>query len=320
MNRKEKINIRLGIFITLGLIIFIAAVYYIGSQQNLFGNTTRITAIFSNVGGLQVGNNVRFSGINIGTVDGIRIISDTTVQVSMVIDDEVSKYIKKDSEASIGSEGLMGNKIITISSGSSGVASIEDDDQLSTVQAAEIDEVIRTMQETGEYAKVVMANFAAITENLKNGKGTLGRLLSDTVMVDKLDEMFVSFQETTNNVVGITDDFAMVSSRIRNGEGTLGQLIMDPQMAAQINSIVDSLQYASSKSVQVIENIEAFSGKLNNNESVLGKVLTDTAMAENIETTILKAQGAAEGVETTTDKINNSWLFNIFTGSSRKKK
>ncbi len=320
MTNNDKRNLRLGLFVTLGLIIFTAAIYYIGSRQNLFGGNTRVVAVFENVGGLQVGNIVRFSGINIGTVDGIRIVSDSTVQVSMLIDNKVSVYIKKDSEATIGSEGLMGNKLVTISSGSASAPSIEDDDQLATFQGADIDEVINLMRETGENAKIIMANLAEISEDIKTGRGTLGKLISDTIMVDKFDEIMFTIQRSGNNAARITNDIAAISSEIKSGEGTLGKLIMDPEMMQTVTKILDSLQYTSSRSANVMQNLETFSGKLNNQEGVLGKVLTDTAFAENVEATMIKAQNAADGVEKATSKLNSSWLFNIFTGRDKSKK
>ena len=90
MEASLRKNIILGVFITLGVLLLIGAIYFIGAQQNLFGSTTQIHTIFKNVSGLQAGNNVQFSGINVGTVQKVIIVSDSTVKVDMVISKNAS--------------------------------------------------------------------------------------------------------------------------------------------------------------------------------------------------------------------------------------
>ena len=73
---SQKFKIRLGLFIIGGLVIFVFAIFLIGKQKNLFNPVFKLTTTFNNISGLQVGNNIRFSGINVGTVDNINIIND----------------------------------------------------------------------------------------------------------------------------------------------------------------------------------------------------------------------------------------------------
>ena len=116
--QTQKFKVRLGLFIAGGLAIFVLAVFIIGKQKNLFNPVIKLTTSFHNVSGLQVGNNIRFSGITIGTVDKISIINATTVSVEMLIRKETQKFIKADSEVAIGSEGLIGDRLLVISQGS----------------------------------------------------------------------------------------------------------------------------------------------------------------------------------------------------------
>ena len=120
MKKNSANKIKLGIFVSLGLVVLILAIYYIGEKQLLFQSTFRLTGVFTDVGGLQAGNNVRLSGISIGTVESISLISDTTVRVEIVIDESSRKFIKKDAIATIGSEGLIGNKVLVINPGTGG--------------------------------------------------------------------------------------------------------------------------------------------------------------------------------------------------------
>src|SRR6185369_14993513 len=116
MTMKTIENAKLGLFVMAGLLFLIFSLYMIGRNRNLFGSSLTISANFRNVNGLMLGNNVRFSGIDVGTVQKIEIVTDTLVKVTMVIDEGVRKFIKRNALASVGTDGLMGNKIININS------------------------------------------------------------------------------------------------------------------------------------------------------------------------------------------------------------
>ena len=96
-NYSQSFKIKLGVFVLVGTVIFIAAIFIIGKQKNMFNPVYTLKSTFSNVSGLQIGNTVRFAGINIGTVDDIVIINDSTVEVSVVIQEDKKKFIKTDS-------------------------------------------------------------------------------------------------------------------------------------------------------------------------------------------------------------------------------
>ena len=73
MKKNTSNKIRLGIFVSLGIVVFILGIYFIGERQQLFRSTFRLSGVFKDVAGLQAGNNVRLSGINVGTVENISI-------------------------------------------------------------------------------------------------------------------------------------------------------------------------------------------------------------------------------------------------------
>lgn len=196
--KKDSINkIKLGIFVTLGIAIFAAGIYFIGETRKLFSTTFRVSALFIDVNGLQVGNNVRFAGINVGSIEGIQIISDSAVKVDMVIDENTRKFIKKDSKAIIGSEGMMGNKLMVISPGSASAASIEHNDRLGTTIPVSFDEMIGTLKVTGDNAALITGDLAAILDDVRAGKGTAGKILYDKSFAKNLDNILVNLDEGT---------------------------------------------------------------------------------------------------------------------------
>lgn len=192
MNSSAGNKIKLGIFIFLGMLLFILGIYYIGNRQKIFGNTFRAKAIFGNVNGLQVGNNVRFSGINVGIIENMEQVSDTTVRVDMLIEEKVRKFIKKDAKAVIGSEGLMGNKTMIIAAGTPGQREIEHDDFLVTSQSVTMDDILQKLKITSENAAEITSDLATITANITSGQGTVGMLFMDTVFAMNLYEAIVN--------------------------------------------------------------------------------------------------------------------------------
>src|SRR5574343_447179 len=113
MNKKWS-NTRLGIFVLVALSILIAGLYLIGKDTNLFSRNYSLRSRFSNPGGLVKGNNVRYAGIQVGTVKKITLLNDTTIEVLMYIDEDMKAYIHKDDIASLGTDGLVGNRLINI--------------------------------------------------------------------------------------------------------------------------------------------------------------------------------------------------------------
>lgn len=303
----------------MGILLFIGGIYFVGSRQNLFGSNTQIVTTFENVGGLQVGNNVRFSGITVGTVKEIEIISNRLVRVTLLIDKSASKFIRKDAMAIIGSEGLMGDKVINLTSGSENALTIAEGDKLKSTEPVDIDELMVMLQETGNEAKVLVGNLAKMSNKINDGEGTIGKLISDDQMYSTLNSILNAYNRSGKNVVEITDDFVYLSSKVRKGEGSLGKLMVNESIYDGLEGMVDTLRVASRNAVVATDEIVAFSQHLNNKEGTVGRLLTDTSMAVNINQTLAEISDAAVGIESTTEKINNSWLLNLFIGKDKKK-
>jgi phospholipid/cholesterol/gamma-HCH transport system substrate-binding protein len=197
MKKNTGNKIRLGIFISAGFVLFIAAIYFVGQKQQLFSSSFHITGVFKDVSGLQVGNNVRFSGINVGIIEDIRQITDSTVRVSMMIEEDTRRFIKKNAKALIGSDGLMGNKIMLIIPGTAGQATLSDNDTIQTAQPVNMDEILMNLKVTSENAASITGDLSAIMKNIHEGKGTIGKLFMDSTMAENVDAAMVNIKEGT---------------------------------------------------------------------------------------------------------------------------
>jgi phospholipid/cholesterol/gamma-HCH transport system substrate-binding protein len=182
MQTTSSQKIRIGIFTLVGIAVLIAGIFLIGKKQNLFGDTFKIYGTFKNVGGLQIGNNVRFAGITVGTVEGIQIINDTTVRVDLRLQHRVAPFLKNDAVASIGSDGLMGDKLITIAPGVGGSDLLSKGEKINTVNPVDFDKIIAKITHVADNAEQITDALTGIVGEIHSGKGSIGKLLySDTL-------------------------------------------------------------------------------------------------------------------------------------------
>lgn len=179
MNKETGFTWKLGMFVIIALVLFVGTIYFVGKQKNLFGSTFHLKAQFKTVSGLEVGNNVRFSGINVGTVDEIKLVTDTSVMVDFVIRKEIQQFIKTDATVSIGSDGLMGDKVLTISPGTITKTPVQDNDLVVSKSAIEMEDVMSSVKTSVDNAGVITAQLAEFSYKMNNGNGALSKLVTD---------------------------------------------------------------------------------------------------------------------------------------------
>ena len=194
-------KIRIGIFVLAGLAVLVLAIFFIGNKRSMFSSTFQIHGMFKNVNGLQVGNNARFAGINVGVVQAIQIVNDTTVKVVLTVNEDVRKFIKKDASISIGSDGLMGDKLVVIGpGGGSSNEQVNNGDQLTGVNPLDLDKVVAKLTRIADNAGDVVSGLAAIVNKVNSGKGSIGRLLNNDKIAKDLEGTVTQAKTTMANV------------------------------------------------------------------------------------------------------------------------
>jgi phospholipid/cholesterol/gamma-HCH transport system substrate-binding protein len=202
MNMKKETGFKwkVGLMVVIGFVLLVGTVFFIGKQKNLFGSIIRLQANFSNVSGLKVGNNVRFGGIDIGTVDDIRLTSDTSVRVVMIIQSSLKKYIKNDASATIGSEGLMGDRVVVISPGDSSRTEIQENGILESSPPVEMDEIMSSLKASADNVAIISDQFASVAYKINNGKGVLAKLLGDSTFANNISSTVRNLKKGTQGL------------------------------------------------------------------------------------------------------------------------
>ncbi|HKO76951.1 MAG TPA: MlaD family protein, partial [Flavobacterium sp.] len=236
MEKTDSEKIKLGIFVITGLTLFILVVYFVGNKQKMFGKTDHLTAVFSNVNGLQLGNNVRYSGINIGTVRGIEMVNDTTIYVDMIIDKSMFPHIKKDALASIGSDGLVGSMVINIAPGKGSQSQIQPGDIIQSLDRIRTDDLLSTLSVTNKNAALLTADLLRITKEITQGKGSLGTLLNDTIMASDLKQTMNYLKITSKGTTEIVENLNKRVMALGDKNSVIG-VLNDPVTAQKIRTI-----------------------------------------------------------------------------------
>jgi len=193
--QSPQFKIRLGLFIAGGVALFVVAIFLIGKQKNLFDPVFSLNTTFYNVSGLQVGSNIRFAGITVGTVDNIRIVNDSTVQVDMLIKKSVRQFVRSDCEAGIGSAGIIGDRVLVITQGSDTAPMVKDGQHIGSKEPVETDAIMVSLKETVDNTSVVSGQLAEIMTKINNGDGIVGRLIQDSVMANNISQTIVSLKK-----------------------------------------------------------------------------------------------------------------------------
>ncbi|QGY46125.1 MCE family protein [Maribellus comscasis] len=295
-NYTPQFKARLGIFIAGGIVFFVIAIFIIGKQQNLFNPVFKITTNFYNVSGLQAGNNIRFSGIDVGIVDNIRIINDSTVQVEMLIRKNVQQFIKADSYASIGSEGIIGDRIIIINQGNNNSPMAEDGHHILSKEPIETDDIMRNLKTSAESAEVITLQLAEIMTNINNGQGMLGRLIQDSTIAENVNQIVENFKKSSEGL----DKTIEVTKE-------------------NVFAFMESLQKTAAKTEVASNQLGEIMTKINSGEGAIGMLLKDTSIVNNIDETIINLKESSIGLNENMEALKHNFLFRRYYKLKAKK-
>lgn len=283
MKKDTSNKLRLGVFVVTGLALFIVAIYLIGENQNMFKKSFTISAKFNNVGGLMLGNNVRFSGINIGTVKNITMVNDSTIQVDMNVEEKMVKHIKKDAIATIGTDGLVGNMIVNIIPGKGMESIVVSGDFIQSYTKIGTEDMLNTLSTTNENAALLTAKLLKVADALSNDKGTLGMLINDTAVAANLKQTFNQLRITSVEANKAMRELNSIISSFDIDNSVAGTLLNDSIQAEKVKSIITNLDESSAEINTVLANLNETVTNFKEGEGALNYLSNDKELVQNLE-------------------------------------
>jgi phospholipid/cholesterol/gamma-HCH transport system substrate-binding protein len=313
MEAGKKRGVIVGIFVVLGLAIFVTAVMMLGKQQKLFNKSVQVKAVFKDVNGLAAGRNILYSGVKIGTVKKISFVTTNEILVLMNIDQSSQEFIHKDVVARISSEGLMGNKIVMLSGGTPNVPIIEDGDQLTVGSGLSTEEIMNTLQVNNKSLVEITDNLKIITKGMVDGKGTLGKLLNDDSVYKNLNSTMAGLNDAVINTRRLTSALSVYVSKLQTKGVLSNELVTDTIVFSKLRAAVIQMNEVADNANKTVLDLQATSAgikaDMSNQHAPLGMLLQDTLLADAFKATIYNLETSTEKLDTNMLAVRNNFLF-----------
>ncbi|MDB5135711.1 MAG: hypothetical protein JWP37_2314 [Mucilaginibacter sp.] len=321
MDQKENRKaIIVGIFLSLGLVVFVVGVLTLGGSQKTFSKSIHLSATFDDVAGLKKGNNVWFSGVKVGTISSIRFTGPSQVDVRMSIEEGTQQYIHRNAGVKISSDGLIGNKIIVIDGGSPQAPTVQDGDQLQAEKLLSTDDMLKTLQQNNQNILSITKDFKELSHRILEGKGTIGALLADSTMGLQFRSAIRNLQITTESAARMAGQLDNFSKKLNSKGGLADNLLTDTITFNKIKASVAQLQKTVNSASTFTENLNTASKKLTTTDNAIGELLNDPKGAEQVRSSLNNLQQSSIKLNDDLEAAQHNFFLKGYFKSKAKAK
>ncbi len=278
MEKKTLLQIRVGVFVSVGLLLTMIMIFLLGGQNSLFERHYTLYVRFNNISGLRIGASVFLAGITVGTVDNIRFpqdLKEQAVEVKLKIANRFRDRIREDSKAAITTQGLLGDKVVQITVGSPELPEMKSD-QIVPAKKTGIS-LEGFAEQGGDFLKEVtelVSNVDTIVKDIHDKQSLIHALIYDSKGADIVPRL-----------ASIGESSAKIVKEIEKGKGFLHGMIyepVDPDVAKNLSSTIDSLK-------KVSQNLSQITGKIEKGEGSIGGLINDPTVYYDLKTLMGKA-------------------------------
>lgn len=246
MRRNRQVELRVGIFVLLALAIATTLVFVIGEQSNLFRSKKSFFTYFTDVSGLRAGSPIRVAGVSVGSVSRVEFAKDGRVQVELRVVEDAHHLIREGAVASIGTKGMLGDKLVDVSLGTGGPLPPG-----STIAAQEGADLGAYMNTAGR----ILADVEATMGNLRRASEPLGE-----------PEFVEAVRAATKNV-------AAVSQMLADGDGVIQKLATDPEMAKSVEATLGNLRVASGELAFASKSVRSIADEIRTGDGMVHELI-----------------------------------------------
>lgn len=315
MGKSSSQKVRVGIFVVLGTILLVSALYFIGSRQNLFSKNIQLYAVFNDVNGLQIGNNVRYSGINIGTVTNIEMTEVGKITIEMTVEEKAAYFIKKDALASISSDGLVGSMVVNIMPGEEQKegSNVVSGEIIKTATKISIDDMLSTLDKSS-------ADLLKITHQILEGKGTIGVLISDTILAQNIHHTILELKRTSEGANLAMGKVNTIISKVNYDESAASVILSDTVAANQIRKVFVNLEKSSKDVNAITKNVDTYLNEIKSGKGALNHLTQDEAFVKELDSTMIQIKEASEKLNQNMEALQHNFFFRGYFRKLEKQK
>jgi phospholipid/cholesterol/gamma-HCH transport system substrate-binding protein len=322
MAKKAINNIKLGVFVIAGLLFLVLLLYMIGKNENLFGKTYVLKARFENIQGLVPGNNARFSGIHAGTVKRVKILSDTVIEVTMIIETKMKNIIRKNAIVSIGTDGLVGNKVINIAPSKEPAPLAVEGDFLVSKKSVDTDDMLKTLFKTNEDVAVIAAELKSTVKRI-NSSSALWEILNDKSLPQDLRLSVANIRSATGKAGNLVDNLSNIVTDVKEGKGSLGILLRDSSFAENLNEAVFKInsvgEEADKLAAEINTVVQGINQDINKGKGTANALLKDSLLVIKLNASLDNIQKGTDGFNQNMEALKHNILFRGYFRKLEKK-
>lgn len=321
MSEQQKRNVKLGLFIFIGLTFFIVGILAIGNINKTFTKTIEIYSSFDEVNGLQPGDNIWFSGLKVGTVKDLQFLENAWVRVIMKIETKSQQFIPKDAKAKISSDGLIGNKIIVIYGGSIKTGHIEEGNELAFETSKSTEDMIKMLQENNENLLAITSSFKKISEQIASGEGSVGKLLTDETAYDKINATLTTLHHASQQVDQLTSQVNELTQKFNTPGNLASDLASDTMIYHNLQRSVADINRVTQTAITIADDLKQTTNTINTDtDSPIGVLINDEKAGESLKSSISNLEMSTAKLNESMTALQNSFLLRGFFKRQEKQK
>lgn len=268
-------HVRVALLLALSLALLAYGVYQVGRLFDVFASRYSLVTLVESSGGLIEGAPVTLAGQRIGQVGEIRFIpieeqtDGANIAIRLSVNTSVRDQIREDSEASLRTQGLLGDRYVDILPGSAARRILDAGDTLPSIPPLDYEDVLQTAAGTLEEVREVVGGLQVMTDRLAQGEGSMGALLAD-------DRLYERMTVATTELAGLL-------RTVNQSDGTIGRLIRDPTMYDQLN--------------RSLARLDSLGAAIVGGEGTLGRLVSDDSLYMGLLSTVGRADSAVVGLQ-----------------------
>jgi phospholipid/cholesterol/gamma-HCH transport system substrate-binding protein len=323
MAKRAVNNIKLGVFVLGGLFFLVLLLYMIGKNRDMFGKTYTLKARFENIQGLVSGNNIRFSGIHAGTVKKVRILNDTVIEVTMLIETKMKDIIRKNAVVSIGTDGLVGNKVVNITPSKQPASLAMEGDYLPTKKSVDTEDMLQTLSKTNNDVGVIASELKSTVLRINNSSA-LWEILNDKSLPADLRKAVANIRAATGKAGNMVDNLDAIVRDVKNGKGSVGSLLTDTSFAVNLNEAVLKIrsvgEQAERLSAEISKVVKGIELDINSGRGTANALLKDSMIVVKLNASLDNIRSGTDGFNQNMEALKHNILFRGYFKKLEKKK
>ncbi len=295
-----------GLFVTIGLIFFLGGILLVGNLHSTFKKKLKVISVFEDIGGLQKGNNIWFSGVKIGTVSNLRFYGKSQVEVSMNIVTKARQFIRKNARVKVSSDGFLGNKILIIYGGTSESPAVQEGDTIEVSKTLSTEDMMNTLQESNKNLLAITGNFKTISQMMADGEGTVGKLLNDNSVYSNISAATASLQGASAEARQLISSLSVFSSNLNKKGSLANELTTDTTVFKSFRASVLKLQDIADTASLFVANLKR---EESNPDTPVGILLHDKESGTSLKETLKNLESSSEKLNEDLKAAQHSFLL-----------